>query len=70
MQHIPISSKQITFVSYDGQNGQMHIQFHTGVTKVCGGIHQDQIQQLLLSGNPYDSIMELTRKLDETTQQS
>ncbi|MCU6790848.1 MULTISPECIES: hypothetical protein [Paenibacillus] len=70
MQHIPISSKQIAFIRYDDQAAQMHIQYHTGVTKVCEGIHQDQVQRLLLSGNSYDFIMELTRMPDEPAQQS
>lgn len=70
MQHIPISSKQITFISYDDQAAQMHIQFHTGATKVCGGIHQEQVERLLLSGNPYDFIMELTHMPDKAAQQS
>jgi hypothetical protein len=70
MQYIPISSKQITFISYDGQASQMHVQFHTGATIICRGIHQDQIQRLIRSDNPYDFIMKLTHMPDETVQQA
>jgi hypothetical protein len=59
MKYIPISSKQITFVSYDDQASQIYIQYHTGQTQVCNDIHQDQVQKLIKSDNPYDYIMRL-----------
>jgi hypothetical protein len=60
MKYIPISSKQISFVSYDDQTSQIHIQYHTGQTRICSGIHSDQVQKLIKSDNPYDFIMQLT----------
>jgi hypothetical protein len=59
MKYIPISSKQISFVSYDDQASQIHIQYHAGQTQVCSGIHKEQVQSLLKSDNPYDFIMRL-----------
>ncbi|MFE5323816.1 hypothetical protein ACFQ88_34565 [Paenibacillus sp. NPDC056579] len=58
---IPIGSKQISFVQYDDQSSQMHIQYHTGKTQVCNGIGHDQVQRLLQSDNPYDLIVRLTQ---------
>ncbi|MCS7462961.1 KTSC domain-containing protein [Paenibacillus doosanensis] len=69
MQYIPISSKQIAFVHYDNQSSQMHIQYHTGQTKICSGVGQEQVQRLLQSDNPYDIIVRLTRQLQPAGQQ-
>lgn len=70
MQVIPVSSKQIAFVSYDGQASQIHIHFHTGTIKICRNIGQEQVQQLLLSDKPYDFIMALTCAVGQTIQQA
>lgn len=70
MKYIPIGSKQISFVQYDDQSSQMHIQYHTGKTQVCNGIHQDQVQRLLLSDNPYDIIVRLTQIPQAAAQQA
>ncbi|NOU96316.1 KTSC domain-containing protein [Paenibacillus sp. LMG 31456] len=61
MKYIPISSKQIAYVSYDAQSSQMHIQFHTGQSHVCNNIDQEQVQRLIQSDNPYDLVMRLTQ---------
>jgi hypothetical protein len=60
MQVIPVSSKQIAFVSYDDQTSQIHIHYHTGAITICGDIGQEQVGRLLLSDKPYDFIMALT----------
>ncbi|MCZ8512639.1 KTSC domain-containing protein [Paenibacillus filicis] len=62
MKMIPIGSKQITFVAYDDQAAQMHIQYHTGQTYTCCGVNEDQVQLLLQSPNPYDLIVRMTGK--------
>jgi len=61
MKYIPIGSKQISYVHYDDQSSQMHIQYHTGKTQVCNGIQQEQVQRLLQSDNPYDIIVRWTQ---------
>ncbi|MCR8632597.1 MULTISPECIES: KTSC domain-containing protein [Paenibacillus] len=61
MKYIPISSKQIAYVSYDDQSSQMHIQYHTGHSHICDNIDQEQVQQLIQSDNPYDLVMRLTQ---------
>jgi len=69
MKYIPIGSKQIAFVQYDDQSSQMHIQYHTGQTRVCSGVNEEQVQQLLQSDNPYDLMVRLTR-VPHTAQQA
>ncbi|OXM88312.1 hypothetical protein [Paenibacillus rigui] len=69
MKYIPIGCKQISFVRYDDQSSEIHIQYHTGQTQVCNGINQDQVQRLLQSDNPYDLIMHWTHR-PQTAQQA
>ncbi|NHN32953.1 KTSC domain-containing protein [Paenibacillus agricola] len=70
MQVIPVSSKQIAFVSYDGKASQIYVHFHAGAITVCKDIGQEQIQKLLLSDKPYDFIMELTCEAGQTAKQA
>jgi hypothetical protein len=60
MKYIPISSKQIAYISYDDESSKIHIQYHTGHSQVCEGVDHEQIKRLIESVNPYDLVMRLT----------
>lgn len=56
----PICDKQITHIQYNGQSAELIVQFHQGHCQAYRDIAEEQYQSLLVSTNPYDTLIQLT----------
>jgi hypothetical protein len=57
----PINAKQITHINYDEQSEELTVYFHQGYMQAYKDVNEQQIQSILESPNPYDTLVQFTQ---------